>query len=518
MKEFFERIGTLTLLLFLVLAKAAIILLTMTYSDIGLGPDEAQYWTWSKDISWGYYSKPPGIAWQIWLGTQYLGDTELGVRFMSIVISSFYPFLLYFLAWICGLSPLACFWSGVMIALTPLGIASSFFAITDVGMIFFWILTCMFISAALNNFQTPSYALIGLFIGLGALFKWPIYILWVFILCLFPFARQFITRNFFIGALISLIGLIPSLLWNLNHDWATFRHVFSTIYVPTTTSATSIKIINGNFWDFFGAQIALMSPILFILLLMSFWMFCKEWRQLQPALIFCGSLCFSLLGIFIVLSIFKKMQGNWCDFAYPTGIVFLSWFCCERVQKAYPWLKAGVLLSIILCVFVFCFPALQKAIPFKTSFKINPFKHNLGWDILRQDLSDVGFDANSEFLFADKYQMSSILSFYNFDKKRAYFFNLQGIRKNQFSFWPSLKDEQLGKTGYFVVTENEPHLDKLDPEHIEQYRLQLSNYFQNVEYLGTKPLFIIHDTPVKEAALFKCIEYNGKIPIESDLY
>lgn len=518
MKEFFERIGTLTLLLFLVLAKAALMILMITYGEIGLGPDEAQYWTWSQDLSWGYYSKPPGIAWQIWLGTQYLGDTELGVRFMSIVLSSFYPFLLYFLAWTCGLTPLACFWAGIVMALTPLGVASSFFAITDGGMIFFWILACIVIAAALNEQKTPPYWLVGLLIGFGALFKWPIYILWAFILCLFPFARQLINRQFFIGLLISLSGLLPSFIWNFNHQWVTFRHVFSTLVVPQAATEVKTSFFNGNFWEFLGAQMALVSPLIFILLLISFWMFCKELRLMTPALTFCGALCFSLLGIFLILSVFKKLQGNWCDFAYPTGFVFLSWFCCDRVKNAYPWLKAGLLLSIVLCILVFSYPTLQKILPFNTSYKINPFKHNLGWSVLKQDIAEAGFDPHTEFLFGDTYQMSSILSFYNEAKQRAYFLNLRGIRKNQFSFWPGMDEEQVGKTGYFIIVENAPHLDLLDADHIEGYRLLLSNYFQKIEYLGTKPLFSVHGAAVKEAAIFKCIDYNGHKPTEPELY
>lgn len=520
MKEFFERIGTLSLLLFLVLAKAAVMLLAITYSGIGLGPDEAQYWTWSKDLSWGYYSKPPGIAWQIWLGTAYLGDTELGVRFMSVVLSALYPFMIYFLAWTCGLSPLTCLWSGIVMALTPLGIAGSFFAITDGGMIFFWILACITIAAALSAQKTPHYWLVGLLIGLGALFKWNIYILWIFILCLFPFARQLINRQFFVGIFISLLGLVPSIIWNFENDWVTFRHVFSTLFVPQQppSDVETSRILNGNFWEFLGAQIALVSPILFFLLIGSFWMFCKEIRQLPPALSFCGALCFSLLGIFLIISIFKKIQGNWCDFVYPTGFVFLCWYCCERVPSTYRWLQGGIVLSIVLCLLAFSYPALQLILPIKTPYKMNPFRHNLGWNQLNQAFIELGFDPHTQFLFGDKYQTASLLSFYNPSQKRAYFLNLHGIRKNQFSFWPGLKDEQLGRTGYFVVTENAPHLEQLDDSHIEEYKALLANYFKQVEFLGIKPLFVVDGVPVKEAAIFKGIEYNGKSPKEPELY
>ena len=34
-------------------------------SEAELGPDEAQYWYWSQHPAFGYFSKPPLIAWAI---------------------------------------------------------------------------------------------------------------------------------------------------------------------------------------------------------------------------------------------------------------------------------------------------------------------------------------------------------------------------------------------------------------------------------------------------------------------
>src|SRR5580704_2907237 len=45
-----------------------------------LFPDEAQYWVWSLHPAFGYYSKPPLVAWLIALTTGVLGDSELAVR------------------------------------------------------------------------------------------------------------------------------------------------------------------------------------------------------------------------------------------------------------------------------------------------------------------------------------------------------------------------------------------------------------------------------------------------------
>ena len=123
------------LLLCLILAlRAMIIVSIILHAGIGIGPEEAQYWTWSQNLDWGYYSKPPGIAWMIWLSTQWLGNTELRVRAGSLMVGSLIPLLVYFMAQCCRLIPIACFWTGIMIAFSPMGILSTLLAVTDVGM------------------------------------------------------------------------------------------------------------------------------------------------------------------------------------------------------------------------------------------------------------------------------------------------------------------------------------------------------------------------------------------------
>src|SRR5579863_7237453 len=46
----------------------------------GLYPDEAQYWFWAQHLAFGYYSKPPLVAWLIRLTTAAFGDSEFAIR------------------------------------------------------------------------------------------------------------------------------------------------------------------------------------------------------------------------------------------------------------------------------------------------------------------------------------------------------------------------------------------------------------------------------------------------------
>jgi hypothetical protein len=49
-------------------------LLWLAVQSAGLYPDEAQYWFWAKHLAFGYYSKPPLVAWLIALTTALFGN------------------------------------------------------------------------------------------------------------------------------------------------------------------------------------------------------------------------------------------------------------------------------------------------------------------------------------------------------------------------------------------------------------------------------------------------------------
>src|ERR1700741_3641741 len=64
----------------LVLALTVVRVLALFATPLQLSPDEAQYWLWSRTLDFGYYSKPPVIAWAIWATTAVGGDAEAWVR------------------------------------------------------------------------------------------------------------------------------------------------------------------------------------------------------------------------------------------------------------------------------------------------------------------------------------------------------------------------------------------------------------------------------------------------------
>ena len=81
-------VGALTLIRILVLG----------FSFIDLGGDEAQYWAWSRHLAFGYFTKPPLIAWLIAGTTAVCGNGEACVRVSSPLLHGATAVVIFFLA------------------------------------------------------------------------------------------------------------------------------------------------------------------------------------------------------------------------------------------------------------------------------------------------------------------------------------------------------------------------------------------------------------------------------------
>lgn len=505
----------LYILVAILLTKAAIMLVFIINGPIELGPDEAQYWTWAQQIDWGYYSKPPGIAWEIWLGTSVLGNSTVGVRILPVIIGILIPLLIYCAARRCTIAPKYSLLAATAFALAPMGILSSLFAITDGGMLVFWTAALAYIAGTIQSKTTTNYLLVGLLVGCAALFKWPAYLLWPLTIAAWPSCRSLRSPTIIIGIAASLLAILPSLHWNSTHEWATFRHVSSTV---TGGHTPNKALFAGNPLEYIGSQVAIVSPILFGLIALSFWRILRKWKEVPESIRFCAWITLAIFFGGFGLSLFMKIQGNWAIAAYPSAFVALGWYVWSKEGALQKWLVGGIALSVLLTGTTFAIPSIQSHGLFpgtKIPYKINPFRHNIGWERLGDALTAAGYNPSKDNLIADKYQTVSELSFYGPEQKRAYFLNLMGIRKNQFSYWPGIEKDRFKKS-YFVVVENIPQLNK--EGFADEYLKHLEPYFGSVKFLGVNPLFDAYGTIAKGALLFECLDFKGKYPTDPDLY
>ena len=384
----FMTVSRALLLWILLLLKGVALGLLIVFGPIHLAPDEAQYWTWSQALDWGYFSKPPAVAWQIASTTFFLGNTELGVRFGALLIGLAIPLVCYYLA---PLNRQVAFWGALALAFSPLGFFLSFAATTDGGTVLFFLLAILILARGIEHPEGPNYYLVGLCVFFGALFKWTAFFLWPVAFAFLPLCPLMRKKSIIWGILISLLALLPSLYWNWTHDFSTFRHVFATLY-RTSDRASSV----GNFFDFLAAQMGLMSPIFFVAFLFGIWVLCWRTEKASAPLLMLATFPL-VLELYLFLAFFKKIQGNWAVYFLPPAFLIAAWFLITK--KARLWLHIGLYLSIALIAFGVSIPYLQENNLIPLSYKANPFRQNMGWNKLTTVLVEAGYNPSEDFLF-----------------------------------------------------------------------------------------------------------------------
>ncbi len=124
----------------LIAALTVVRLVTLFSTPLELYPDEAQYWLWSRTLDFGYYSKPPVIAWAIWATTRLGGDAEPWIRLSAPLFQAGASLIVFAIARRLYGAP-AALAATALYVLMPAVQLSSLVAATDAPLLFFLGLT-----------------------------------------------------------------------------------------------------------------------------------------------------------------------------------------------------------------------------------------------------------------------------------------------------------------------------------------------------------------------------------------
>ena len=69
--------------------------IAVSTTSLNLYGDEAQYWLWSKNLAFGYYSKPPLLPWLIRLFGLIAGDTFFAIKLIPISLYCITSYLVF---------------------------------------------------------------------------------------------------------------------------------------------------------------------------------------------------------------------------------------------------------------------------------------------------------------------------------------------------------------------------------------------------------------------------------------
>lgn len=350
-----------TFVLWTVAAILAVSAARLGFSALELAPmhfDESQYWTYGEDLAWGYYSKPPMVAWLIRASTEILGDTAFGVRALT-------PLLHAGVAW--GVFAVARrlfdaqtgFWAAVTYLLAPGVTASSLVMSTDPPMMAAWTLAlyatvrAMLASgpagAGAGRLATLGWwVLAGAAIGLGLLSKYTII---AFVggglgYALFarqagPFWRAPPRAAELLGPLAAIAAAFvvwsPNLLWNAANDFASIAHV-----------GDNAKLSEGPAWnfnklaEFFGAQFAVFGPVAFAALI--WFSVTARWRH-DWSVRFLVWVAAPLLIAMVIQSFLSRAHPNWAAPSYIAGAVLVSVWALDAGRVLL--LRIGAAIGVV---------------------------------------------------------------------------------------------------------------------------------------------------------------------------
>lgn len=330
------------------LAALATIRLTLLFaSGLELYPDEAQYWAWSRRLAWGYFSKPPMIAWLIRLTTAVGGDDEAWVRLPALACQTAaggFVFLAARRLW----DSRAGFLAAAAYAFAP-GIAlSSAVASTDAPLLMFVAAALWAYAAVLRGRSFAASAALGLCLGLAMLSKYAaLYAVGALILhaLLSRQAREAwgLPRPLVAGAAAAAV-MAPNLIWNATHGFETVSHTASN-----ANWRVGALFNPGEVLDFATAQFALVGPVMMVLLGLAVVGVLLRRRGADTAETGLVVLVVTPLAIVAAQAFLSRANANWAAAFVPPAAVLLGgalarWTRLGSPEARWAWLGLGLAL------------------------------------------------------------------------------------------------------------------------------------------------------------------------------
>jgi 4-amino-4-deoxy-L-arabinose transferase-like glycosyltransferase len=342
---------------------AALTAMRVIYASLlDLRTDEAYYWTWSKESVLSFLDHPPMIAWFIRFGTAVFGDTTLGVRFAGILAMLVTQLLLADIVRrvthdvravvLAVLMPEAALYYGLLMAKVSPDVALIPFAVAMV-----WALIRLY-----ESNDARWWLAAGLFAGLALLSKFTAIMLVpaVAAFMLVPdWRRRWLVSPYpWVAALIAVAVFLPVLIWNAEHDWASFRF---QLVRATAAYALSFRTLG----DFIGLQFGLVGFILLPVVLsgvaLTAW---RGYRRGDAVAILLSTSVFVPFGYFFWKSLSLRVGDTWPMFMWPIGFAAAAVNIAMLPREGWPawmikstirWADAAIASGIVFVVLVFLY-------------------------------------------------------------------------------------------------------------------------------------------------------------------
>jgi len=413
-----------------------------------LSGDEALYWDMARNLDFGYYSKPPMIAYIIHVLLEAGGHKEWSIRSGAILFSAAALLFLHALTVRISKNEKAGLIAVIAALAAPSTWAGSVIMTIDPVLVCFWAMAMYTFHRAVHG-EKYMWLLTGLALGLGTLSKYTMFVLAIsFLAYLILCDRRWLRTPWpWLATALALLCLSGVIYWNFQHDWVSIRHTASI----GAEGKRSIGKCIGGFFEYLGGQAGAASPILFVFYLWAIWKCARQFRiNKDAAFLF---LCFAVLfGFYLLVAATRKANINWPICAYTACVVAFGWFWTQqpRTLNARRWLTAALLLGCTLGM-----AARSTDLLYLTGIPVNPDKDPTnklrGGREIGDALSKYIIDPKlGPFPFSNRYQMTAWAAFYTKGHPRAYCINPGDRRMNQYDLWGGWENLK-GRDGLFVT-------------------------------------------------------------------
>jgi 4-amino-4-deoxy-L-arabinose transferase-like glycosyltransferase len=386
------------------LALCAVRLAMAAYT--GLVDDEAYYRIWSLAPALSYYDHPPMVAWIIGAGRAIAGDTTLGVRLLAPFSHLLGAALLWRTAWLLYGAVAARRTVWIMLAM-PLLAVGGIIVTPDLPSVLFSGLV-LWALAELDRSQNANWWLaIGLFAGLGLISKYTNLFLGativIWLVAVPGNSNWFRSPQLWIAGLIAMAVTSPVVIWNAQHDWASFAKQFGR--VAHNGPAGPVYLL-----EMFGAFIALASPIIAILAIAGLIRVARSaFLSRRSPDVLLASTVLPILLYFLLHALHDRVQGNWLAPIYPAlalcAAIGLETLVPEHLRRGVFTTAVGLGFVVTAVIYADALSPIRAASGFK-----DPTEQMHGWPALGDAIDKKRREAGAGWVATSSYASTGQLA------------------------------------------------------------------------------------------------------------
>ncbi|KPP81603.1 MAG: hypothetical protein HLUCCA04_07335 [Oceanicaulis sp. HLUCCA04] len=369
----------------------AAVLLAVRITGLVLYPsalhaDETQYWIWSRNVDWGYFSKPPLIAWIIAASTSVFGNADWAVRLPAPIL---HTITATFLALSANrlFGPVTAFWSFIVWLTLPAVWLSAAVMTTDSALLMFWSASLYAFIRLRDGGGWISALGVGAGIGLGIMAKYAMsYFIAGLVLAaiLDPVSRRALLQiRTLAAAALAFLIVLPNLIWNWRNDFATLSH--------TAANANwDEDLINpGHAISFVLDQLGVFGPVLFPVLVVVLVWTARRWLsgQADARLVMLASFCAPAIIVVTSQAFLSRSHAGWAASAYAAGTLIVVALLMEG-PRWRRWLVAGSVAVHTIAGLSMATLALSPALTEQVGMA-NAFKRVRGWPETAERLAEA---------------------------------------------------------------------------------------------------------------------------------